>query len=350
MTRTAPTSPYAARDDADSSPGQAEHGNRSSGRARLRRWTRRLALALLILVASVTLAAFAFDLATNGREQPAGSLYSGPFVRVNGTLLAYRSWGKRGSPIVLLGGAAEPSWVWHEVGPLLARGGHRVFALDLPPFGYSQRRGPYTMGHWLELLRGFEQRLHVARPVLVGHSLGAGVAAAAGLASPHDVSGVVLLDGDALAFGGNHGWLADLLVYPYYTALYRLISGSDWVVARVLRTAWGPNPPHFDHATLAQFERPFRVQGTDAGLKQLLGGGVPGLTLTQLAHLHGPRAVIWGANDTVDSLASGRATATALRTRLQTIPQAGHLSMLAQPHATAGRILHFIATSEHTAR
>lgn len=304
------------------------------------RW---LLLAVLALIVAVTLAALTYDLATNGRERPATSLYSGPFARVDGTLLAYHSWGKTGSPVVLLGGAAEPSWVWHKVGPLLAQGHHRVFALDLPPFGYSERRGPYTMAHWLQLLQGFERHLHVVRPVLVGHSLGAGVAAAAGLAHPESVAGVVLLDGDALAFGGNRGWLSDLLVYPYYTAVYRMVTGSDWIVGRVLRNAWGPSPPHFGHAILAQFERPFRVQGTDAALKQLLAGGIPGLTLTELARLAVPRAVIWGADDTVDSVASGHATASALRRNLQTIPDAGHLSMLAQPRAVAHRILHFIS-------
>ena len=267
-------------------------------RSRLRRWGRRLLLALLVLVLLVTLAAVVYDLATNGREQPASALYHGPFARVDGTTLAYRSWGSRGSPVVLLGGAAEPSWVWHDVGPLLARGGHRVFALDLPPFGYSQRRGPYTMSHWLQLVRGFEQRLHIERPVLVGHSLGAGVAAAAGLAHPHRVAGVVLLDGDALAFGGNHAWLSDLLVYPYYTAAYRLITGSDWIVVRALRNAWGPKPAPTGHATLAQFERPFRVEGTDSALKQLFAGGIPGVTLHQLAELRVPRAVVWGRRTT----------------------------------------------------
>ncbi|MGZ4390694.1 MAG: alpha/beta fold hydrolase [Gaiellaceae bacterium] len=310
----------------------------------MRRWSRRLAVVLLVLIVGVTLAAVAFDLATNGNELPPASLYAGPFVRVDGTLLAYRRWGHAGSPVVLLGGAAEPSWVWHEVGPLLARSGHRVFALDLPPFGYSQRQGPYTMAHWLQLLQGFEQHLHLEHPVLVGHSLGAGVAAAAGLAHPHRVAGVVLLDGDALAFGGNHAWLADLLVYPYYTALYRIISGSDWIVGRALRNAWGPSSPQPSHATLAQFERPFRVQGTDAALKQLLGGGISGLTLSRLAQLRIPRTVLWGADDTVYSLSSGRATAAALQTHLQAIPHAGHLSMLAQPEATANRILHFITT------
>lgn len=286
----------------------------------------------------VTLAAFGYDLATNGEMKPATALYGGPFVRVDGTLLAYRTWGTRGSPVVLLGGAAEPTWVWHDVGPLLARAGHRVYALDLPPFGYSERRGPYTMAHWLALLNAFEHALGITRPVVVGHSLGAGVAVAEGLARPRDVAGVVLLDGDALAFGGGRGWLADLLVYPYYTALYRLLTGSDWLVGMLVRNGWGPNPPPLSHATLAQFERPFRVDGTDAALKQLASGGIPGLTLADLARLRVPRAVLWGADDTVDSLASGRVTANALHTQLVTIPKAGHLSMLAQPTAAAARI------------
>jgi pimeloyl-ACP methyl ester carboxylesterase len=60
--------------------------------------------------------------------------------------------------------------------------------------------------------------------------------------------------------------------------------------------------------------------------------------------------VIWGAEDNVDSLASGRSTAAALHTRLQIIPQAGHLSMLAAPRATAHRILRFIASLVHMKR
>ena len=332
-------------DDQSETAADAGPETRVPRRSRVRSWGRRLAVALLALVVVVTLAALVYDLATNGRDRPATALYRGPFVRVSGTLLAYRTWGDRGSPVVLLGGAAEPSWVWHAVGPLLARGGHRVFALDLPPFGYSQRRGPYTMTHWLELLRGFERSLHIRHPILVGHSLGAGVAAAAGLADPHEVAGVVLLDGDALAFGGNHAWVADLLVYPYYTAVYRLATGSDWIVGRVLRNAWGSTPLPAGHSVLGQFERPFRVQGTADAFKHLFAGGIPGLTLHQLTRLRVPRAVIWGAEDTVDSLASGRTTAAALHTRLRIIPQAGHLSMLAQPGATAVRILQFIATS-----
>jgi len=319
-------------------------------RSRLRRWGRRVALALLALILLITLAAVAFDLATNGEMKPARALYGGPFVRADGTLLAYRTWGTRGSPVVLLGGAAEPSWVWHDVGPLLAAAGHRVYAVDLPPFGYSERRGPYTMAHWLQLVEGFERRMRIARPVIVGHSLGAGLAAAEGLARPRDVAGVVLLDGDALAFGGNRGWLSDLLVYPYYTAAYRIVTGWDSVVGRLIRNAWGPHPPPIPQSTIAQFERPFRVDGTDGALKEMASGGIPGLTLLDLARLRVPRAVIWGADDEVDSVASGRATAAALHTRFVTIAGAGHLSMLARPGPVARQLLGFIRTATRHSR
>jgi pimeloyl-ACP methyl ester carboxylesterase len=304
---------------------------------------RRLLLVVLALFVLVTVAAFVFDLATNDEMRPARSLYAGPFVEADGTLLAYRTWGTSGSPVLLLNGAAESGWVWHAVGPRLAAAGHRVYALDLPPFGYSERRGPYTMAHWLELVEAFEAKLGIARPVIVGHSLGAGVAVAEGLKRPSGVAGVVLLDGDALAFGGDRGWLAHLLVYPYFTAAYRLATGSDWLVGKLVRNGWGPHPPPITHATIAEFERPFRVAGTDGAIKEMASGGIPGVTLADLGRLRVPRAVLWGADDSVDSLASGRVSAAALHTPFVTIPGAGHLSMLAQPAATAGRILSFIA-------
>jgi len=296
---------------------------------------RRVGLAVLALLVSVTVAALVYDFATAGESRPPGELYSGPIVRVGDTLIAYRRWGTSGSAVILLGGAAEPSWVWHRVGQLLAARGHRVYAIDLPPFGYSQRRGPYTMAHWIALVRGFDRRVEIRRPLIVGHSLGAGVAAAYALASPRQVSGIVLLDGDAVPFGHGIGWFSHLLVFPYFPALFRLATGSDWVASRVLRNAWGAGHPHFGDRILDVFQRPFRVQGTEAALKQLAGGGIPGVPLSDLRGLRVPRAVVWGAHDTVDSLSSGRATAEALRVHIRIIPHAAHLSMLANPQAVA---------------
>src|SRR5690242_11673408 len=188
----------------------------------------RVGLAVLVgLFVVLTVTAVVVDASPIGASRPARSLYAGPYVQVGKTLVAYRRWGSRGTPIVLLGGAAEPTWVWHAVGPRLAAGGHRVFALDLPPFGYTQRDVEPSLRGWLPLLDGFEQRLDIRRPLLVGHSLGAGVAAAEALARPRAVGGIVLLDGDALPFGGGRSWLSRALVYPWFDAAFRLVTSSE---------------------------------------------------------------------------------------------------------------------------
>jgi pimeloyl-ACP methyl ester carboxylesterase len=298
---------------------------------------RKIGIVVVSVALAVTVAAAAYDWATNGRMKPAQSLYAGPYLEVDRTLLAYRHWGTHGSPILLLGGFVEPTWVWHEVGPLLGRT-HRVYAIDLPPFGYSQRTGPYTLARWTELTLAFAARLHLSRPELVGHSLGAAVAVDAALKAPRRVGGIVLLDGDVLPVGGPPHWLPHLvLLPPWYPAAFRFATGQDFVVRRVLAGAWPHHPP-FTHALLAEFERPFRVEGSENAFRALLGEGIQGLSLADLRRVRTPRLVVWGAEDTVDSVSAGRKSALALGADFALVPHAGHLSMLGNPRAVTEAI------------
>jgi pimeloyl-ACP methyl ester carboxylesterase len=303
----------------------------------VKRWLRRLGIALAALVVALTAASLVYNAATAGRDVAASELYAGPYTEVDGTQLAYRRWGTHGTPIVLLGGFIEPSWVWHEVGPLLGRA-HRVYAVDLPPFGYSQRRGPFTLAHWTELVQGFDSRLDIRRPVLVGHSLGAAVAVSVATQSPRTVAGIVLLDGDALPGGGAAGWLSHLLLPPWYTSVYRIATGWDWIFRKGLDSAWGSSTPPFTKAFIDEWQRPFRVSGTAAAFASMLGHGIQGVSTSTIASVSVPRLVVWGSDDTVDSVSAGRETAALMHAPFVEIPGAGHLSMLAQPALVARAI------------
>lgn len=289
---------------------------------------------LLRLVVLLTLASLAYNLATRNRDT---LRYAGPSVVVDGTRLAYAHWGTRGSAILLLGGFVEPTWVWHRAAPLLARD-HRVFAVDLPPFGYSQRRGPYTLARWTALARGFIRRERLGRPVVVGHSLGAAVA----VSLARDASGIVLLDGDALPGGGGPSWLTDLLVPPWFTSAYRIVTGSDVVFRHVLHQALGPGA-HVDRSMIDEFQRPFRIPGTAGAFKSMLRYGIQGVSEQALRAVRTRSLVLWGADDSVDSPTSGRKTAALLHTRYEAIPGAGHLSMLVAPAAVARAVDEFAA-------
>jgi len=294
------------------------------------RWLRRIGLALAALFVALTVASLLFNALTAGRDLAAAKLYQGPFVRVGDTELAYRVWGSHGSPVVLLSGFVEPSWVWHLVGARLG-GAHRVYALDLPPFGFSQRRGPFTIAHWRDLVERFDAALGIRRPVLVGHSLGAAVAVSVATHAPRRVRGIVLLDGDALPGGGSGAWLSHLLVPPWYTSLYRIATDWDWLFRKGLRSAWGSGSPPFTPAFVEEWERPFRVSGTAAAFASMLGHGIQGVTVSELEQVRVPRLVAWGSRDTVDSVPAGRRTASLLGAPFVELPGAGHLSMLERP-------------------
>jgi pimeloyl-ACP methyl ester carboxylesterase len=303
----------------------------------VKRWLRRLGIAVAALVVLSTLASLGYNAATAGRDVAASTLYAGPYAEVDGTQLAYRRWGTHGTPIVLLGGFIEPAWVWHEVGPLLGRT-HRVYAVDLPPFGYSQRRGPFTLAHWTALVDGFDRHLGISRPVVVGHSLGAAVAVSLATQVPKDVAGIVLLDGDALPAGGSGAWLSHLLLPPWYTSLYRIATGWDWIFRKGLDNAWGASSPPFTKAFIDEWERPFRVSGTASAFASMLGHGIQGVSTSTIARVSVPRLVAWGTHDTVDSVSAGRRTAALMHAPFVEIPGAGHLSMLAQPALVARAI------------
>ena len=310
---------------------------------RLRRWAKKLGLVLLELFVVLTLASIAYNLATAHRVKPASAFYSGPFATVDGREVAFRRWGAHGTPVVLIGGFIVPSFVWEGVGRRLARR-HRVFAIDLPPFGYTQRKGPYTLASWVQLVHDFDRRLGVRRPVLVGHSLGAAVVAAYALRYPHDSRGIVLLDGDALSGGGAPSWVSHVLVGPWFTSIYRIATGSDWIFRRGLAQAY-PNHPPLTRRFLREWQRPFDVEGTLDAFRSSLRYGIQGLHPAQLRSVRERALVLWGARDTVDSISSGRTSAAALRAPFRLLPGAGHLSMLGAPDAVARAIESFAASA-----
>ena len=293
----------------------------------------------------LTLASLSYNALTTDDTRPARALYPGPYVRVAGTNIAYRHWGSKGTPIILVGGFVEASWVWNRVGPLLAAK-HRVYALDLPPFGYSERRGSYSLASWVDIVHGFAQRLGIQRPVIVGHSLGAAVAVGYARKYGAAQSGIVLLDGDALSTGGGGSWLRRFLVDPFYTSIFRMLSLSDWVARQALKEAYGHFLPPLDSAAIDRWQRPLEVAGTRQAFHKLLGYGIQGYRLSDLGTTHARALVVWGADDTVDSPEAGRDSARALDAPFVTIPEAPHLSMLVQPGKVAAAITRFASAKD----
>lgn len=121
----------------------------------------------------------------------------GKFLTVDGVKLHYVDKG-RGRPVVLIHGmgAMIPDMT---ISGLLdsAAERYRVIAFDRPGYGHSERpRGvDWTPERHAELFARAIEHLGVERPIVVGHSWGALVAAAWGVLRPDQVEALLLLGG-----------------------------------------------------------------------------------------------------------------------------------------------------------
>jgi pimeloyl-ACP methyl ester carboxylesterase len=306
--------------------------------ARTRRIAKFAGIAILGIALGVTGCSAVYNAVTSPASKPARELApSGRFVEAAGTLTHFERFGTRGSPIVLVGGFLEPSDTWDGVARRLGRT-HRVAAMDLAGFGYSQRDGRYRLGDWQRQLDAFMRTQGFSRALLVGHSLGAGVVAAEALAHPARTSGIVLVDGDALAGGGGPGFLRNLIVDPYRTSAFRIVKGWDWALRRIIREAYAPDPVHVDRRELERWRRPLEVDGTEGALARMLSNGIQGLKLSDLARVRVPATVVFGQHDSSVPVASGRRVAAVLHAPMTIVPGAGHLSHITHPQAVADAI------------
>jgi pimeloyl-ACP methyl ester carboxylesterase len=318
-------------------------------RNRLLRWLRQWVVAGLVVAVVGTCFSFFYNLATQGTvAPPPGTTY----VQTGDIKTRYREWGANGTPVLLLHGFIESADTWEPTAELLARD-HRVYAIDLDGFGYTQRVAPYSTAHLTQQVLDFISAMHLVRPVLVGHSSGAAVTGAVALAAPAEVAGVMFLDGDGLPLAGtsNGGRAASgvnlPIPQPYRTTLLRLVLRSDSAIRLIYAETCGSGCPELTEAGLQQWRVPFQVAGAEPAMTQVLAAGIPSLpvaTLEAIARLPLPKSVVYGAEDPEYAAGSAQQTAARIGAPAPTlIPGGRHLTMISSPGAVAAAVESLVA-------
>ena len=115
------------------------------------------------------------------------------------------------APLIVLPAAA---FSWQDYTPILEYFGRerRVFALDWPGFGASEKPAPdaftYTSASYAEMLAGWLDGLGIARAVLLGNGIGATAAIRYAAAHPKRTLGLALSGPLGFGAGGRFGRLA----------------------------------------------------------------------------------------------------------------------------------------------
>jgi pimeloyl-ACP methyl ester carboxylesterase len=259
-----------------------------------------------------------------------------------------------GEPAVLfvhgVGGWAEN---WTEAQAAVAASGRRAIAFDLPGFGasppvrgarYFDPRAPF----YAAVVEGVQRALGLARPHLVGHSLGGAIAAVSAIVRPEAFASLTLVaPGGA---GPDLPQFLRLLTLPGADRLARLRPAS--VGRAVLESCFHDRrriPAHLYAeerrfaATAPETARVLRAVATLRGVRPELRAG----WLARTAAYRGPVLVVWGREDGILPAAHVAALrASHPDAEMAVIPEAGHLVMAEQPAAFAAALVPFLARSE----
>lgn len=252
-------------------------------------------------------------------------------------------------PVLLVHGLGDEADTWRHLLPLLSEEYH-VLAPDLPGFGRSDKPDvKYSLPFFLKAMAELLDVLGIQRTVLVGHSLGAGIAHSFALDHPERVQALVLIAGSlvmrvqkidvaTLLFlvPGLGKWLYNRLrrdpqaafrsLEPYYSRLDAMPQADrDFLFQRVNERVWSDGQRRAFLSTLRQ------LAGSMRGLQRDLP--------RRLARLQVPTTVLWGDADRMASIDNGRALVDLQPSaRLEIVPDAGHNLQQEQPGALAETI------------
>jgi pimeloyl-ACP methyl ester carboxylesterase len=300
-------------------------------------------LLLLVALALVALAGFwGWSQLRESRGRVTAAPKDGQFVYAGDVQLFTQQAGpKDGAVVVLVGGPGAWSETWRPSINALADAGYRVFALDLPPFGYSFRpaNGDYSTEAQARRVLGVIDSLGVTSAVLIGHSFGARAAVEAAMSAPHRASALVLVS-PALGLqtppGEDPGVLigAVLKTPPLRNAAMASVGTNPMVTVHLLKAVTAKHESLTD-ARVAVFQRPLSVTGTTEAsgrwLHQvMMSEERPASRQPQRYRDLGiPLLLIWGDADTVTPPAQGQFIASLVPgAQLVTMPGVGHIPQL----------------------
>ena len=317
---------------------------------RLGRWSVRITITILLL-AFVALSFFTVQ--ASRRERRSASEVApaeGQWVGPEGSRIYIQTRGpEHGLPVVFTHGMGAWSELWRSTLNAVGDAGFRAIAMDLPPFGFSDRPQPprYSAGDQAVRIIGVLDALGIQRAVFVGHSFGGGPTLEAALRRPDRVAALVLAD-PAVNFDESregpgmashilsirplrNAVLATTMTNPHLTGLLmsRFVARKDAVTPERIEV----------------LRRPLAVRGTTDALGEWLNAFASpanGLHMQRpdaYASFRRPTRIVWGALDTTTPLDQGQRLHKLLPTsELSVLEGIGHMPQIEDP-ASFNRVL-----------
>nr|WP_249147951.1 alpha/beta hydrolase [Bradyrhizobium sp. AUGA SZCCT0177] len=243
-----------------------------------------------------------------------------------------------GIPVVLFHGTAAWSELWRHTTGVLAAAGFRVIALDLPPFGFSDRPGSYARKDQAARINDVLVNLKAKPAIIVGHSFGAGAATELVMRYPDRARGLVLVDAAlGLTVAPSEApwiiqpkWIREILVSLTITNPVATKTLLESLIEKKERAL-----PEF----VAILQRPTTQRDTTPDIADwlyyFLGADRDAISADRRAYARVklPVAILWGDKDNTTPVEQALDLRTLLppETTLTLLPGLGHIPQIEDP-------------------
>ena len=303
------------------------------------RWSGNTLLALLLVLALVIVA---FRMGASIRETRTRAELApswGHLVTTSsGGVFVQEKGPADGIPVVLFHGTAAWSELWRHTTSALAAAGFHVIALDLPPFGFSDRPGSYTRQDQAARINDVLVHLKARPAIIVGHSFGAGAATELAMRYPDRARALVLVDAalGLTAAAADAPWI----IQPkWIREILVSLTITNPVATKVLLESLIEKKERALPEFVAILQRPTTQRDTTPDIADwlyyFLGADRNAVSAdrTAYARMKLPVAILWGDKDNVTPVAQALDLRTLLPpdTALILLPGLGHIPQIEDP-------------------
>ena len=277
------------------------------------------AILALLLVVIVFFSVQANLRETKTRQEAAPS--TGRFVQAGDVELFIQEMGPAdGQVILFIHGTAAWSELWRETMTPLAAAGYRCIAIDIPPFGFSERPSTPSYGNADQAKRivVLMDALEIERAILLGHSFGGGATLETVLTIPDRIEALILADVGGLNLNlqpapktQGPSAIEMFLGTPFLRDPVLTATATNPLFTKTLISAMILDPADAirENITILQAPLVLRDATNTLGdwLQEVLGPQEVSLTTHPANYqtLDMPSLIIWGDSDTVIPLKEG---------------------------------------------
>ncbi|MEY2902998.1 MAG: hypothetical protein RLY89_2104 [Bacteroidota bacterium] len=264
-------------------------------------------------------------------------LYASPaskFLPLMGMNVHYRDEGNTQDtiPIVLIHGTSSSLLTWDSVVDHL-KDKHRIIRMDLPAFGLT---GPnptrdYSFDFYTQFVDSFLQKLQVKKCIVIGNSLGGGIAWHYALAFPQNVAKLVLVDASGFSsLTKSKGAIGFKIAQtPVLNQVVKFVT-PRFLVKKSLEDVYVDDSRISDSLVDIYFKMTLR-EGNRAALIDRMRAGFQNES-AKIAGIKTPTLIIWGDGDQLIPVAHAYLFQKAIpNSQLSIFKSVGHVPMEESP-------------------